>query len=292
MQPAAQKTYLVTGATSGIGEATATRLAGDGHRVLLGARTREHAEEAISHIRARVRNADLDTLVADLAEMKQVGEMSAQVSERTDRLDGLILNAAVSRPRHELTDEGVEVNFAANYLSGFLLTSLLMPLLKAADQGRIVALSSAFHAHVTSLDISALATGTGIEPSKRYETTKLLTVLFARELARRLESTRVTANVADPGFVRTRLGRYTTGAFRLMLRLTRPMQVPPEKAAETVVYLATSPEVATTSGRYFAGSAKTEPSSLSQDPELARALWDYSVRLLTERGMLTPGDVP
>src|SRR4051812_19366047 len=157
MQPAARKTFLVTGATSGIGEATATRLAGDGHRVLLGARTREHAEEAISRIRARVRNADLDTLVADLAEMKQVRAMSAQVSERTDHLDGLILNAAVSRPRHELTDEGLEVNFATNYLSGFLLTSLLMPLLKAADQGRIVTLSSAFHAHVTSLDLSALA---------------------------------------------------------------------------------------------------------------------------------------
>jgi NAD(P)-dependent dehydrogenase (short-subunit alcohol dehydrogenase family) len=291
MNAASRKTYLVTGATSGIGEATATELAREGHRVLVGARSAEHAEKALSRIRFRVPDAALETVIGDLAEMNEVRRVSEQVFGMTDELDGLILNAAVSRPHHELTREGIEVNFATNYLSGFLLTTLLMPLLKSSDQGRVITLSSSFHAHVTSLEVSALASADGIEPSKRYETTKLLAVLFVTELARRFGTTPLTANVADPGFVHTNLGRYTTGAFGLMLKLTRPMQDTPEKASETVVYLATSPDVATTSGGYFAGRASTTPSPLSQDPQLAGRLWDYSTRLLVEMKMLSPGEI-
>jgi NAD(P)-dependent dehydrogenase (short-subunit alcohol dehydrogenase family) len=292
MNAASEKTYLVTGATSGIGEATATRLAGQGHRVRVGARSVEHAEQALQRIRARVPAASLDTVVGDLAQMAQVRTVGARVREATDRIDGLILNAAVSRPRPEVTGEGLEVNFATNYLSGFLLTSLAMPLLERSPQGRVVTLSSSFHTHVRTLDVPGLATGRGIEPARRYETTKLLNVLFVTELARRFRGTPLTANVADPGFVRTGLGRYTTGPFGLMLKVLRPMQITPEKACETVVYLASSPEVAATSGRYVAGKAATRPSPLSQDPELARALWDYSVRLLEGLGVPEPGDGP
>ncbi|MGO4690063.1 SDR family NAD(P)-dependent oxidoreductase [Glaciibacter sp. 2TAF33] len=287
---ASKKTYLVTGGTSGIGEATATELARAGQRVVLGARSAEHAERALSRIRSLVPGAGIETVVGDLAEMNQVRTVIEQVFGVTDRLDGLILNAAVSRARHELTREGLEVNFATNYLSGFLMTMLLMPLLENAGQGRVITLSSSFHAHVKTLDVSALASGRGIKPSQRYETTKLLAVLFATELARRFQGTRLTANVADPGFVHTNLGRSTTGAFGLVLRLTRPMQVTPAKASETVVHLATSPEVATTSGGYFAGRASTTPSPLSQDAELARALWDYSTKLLVGMKVLAPGE--
>jgi NAD(P)-dependent dehydrogenase (short-subunit alcohol dehydrogenase family) len=290
MNAASRKTCLVTGGTSGIGEATATELAREGHTVLIGARSVAHAEPALSRIRSRAPDATLDTVVGDLAEMNEVRAVGEQVLGKTDRLDALILNAAVSRPQHELTREGLEVNFATNYLSGFLLANLLVPLLTSAEQGRVITLSSSFHAHVKSLDVSALATGRGIEPAKRYETTKLLAVLFATEFARRFQATSLTANVADPGFVHTKLGRSTTGAFGLMLKLTRPMQDKPEKASETVVYLATSPDVATTSGGYFTGRASATPSPLSQDPQLAGRLWDYSTQLLVEMKMLAPGD--
>ncbi|MCU1444184.1 MAG: oxidoreductase, short chain dehydrogenase/reductase family [Cryobacterium sp.] len=292
MESAVKKTYLVTGGTSGIGQATATELARAGHRVLIGGRSAEHAEKALATIRSRVPRAALETVIGDLAEMKQVRTVSENVFEKTDRIDGLILNAAVSRPRHELTSEGIEVNFATNYLAGFLLTNLLVPLLMSSGQGRVVSLSSAFHAHVKSLEVDALPSGRGIKPSKRYETTKLLNVLFVAEFARRFRETPLTANVADPGFVRTNLGRDTTGAFGLVLKLTRPMQDSPEKASETVVYLATSPEVATVSGGYFSGSAPTNRSPLSQDPRLASQLWDYSNSLLREMRVLEPGEYP
>jgi NAD(P)-dependent dehydrogenase (short-subunit alcohol dehydrogenase family) len=290
MNAASRKTYFVTGATSGIGEATATELARGGHRVLIGARSADHSEPALTRIRSSAPDANIESVIGDLAEMHEVRAVSEQALGKSDQLDGLILNAAVSRPRHELTREGLEVNFATNYLSGFLLTNLLMPLLKSAEQGRVITLSSSFHAHVNALDVSALATGRGIEPSRRYETTKLLAVLFATEFARRFQATRLTANVADPGFVHTNLGRSTTGAFGLVLKLTRPMQVKPEKASETVVYLATSPDVATTSGGYFADSAPATPSPLSQDPQLAGRLWDYSTQLLVEMKMLAPDE--
>jgi NAD(P)-dependent dehydrogenase (short-subunit alcohol dehydrogenase family) len=290
MTSGAARTYLVTGGTSGIGEATATRLAKDGHRVLIGARSAEHGAHALERISSRAPNAVVGMLVGDLADMRQVRTVGEAAFENTDRIDGLILNAAVSRPRHELTTEGLEVNFATNHLAGFLLTALLMPLLRHSPQGRVVALSSAFHSHVTSLDVEALASGTGIDPAKRYETTKLLNVLFVTELARRLRGTSLTANVADPGFVRTNLGRYTTGPFGLMLKLTRPIQDPAEKAGRTVVRLATAPELAATSGRYIAGRASTKASALSQDPQLARALWDYSTRLLVDMKLLTPSE--
>ncbi|MGH3762161.1 MAG: SDR family NAD(P)-dependent oxidoreductase [Actinophytocola sp.] len=283
--------YLVTGATSGVGHASAAQLATRDTRVLLGARSADSGHAAASAIRARTPKADLEVVVADLSDMRQVRSLAEQVLRHTTRLDGLILNAAEVRTRRELGPDGFETNFATNYLSGFLLTHLLLPLLTSSAPARIVALSSSNHAHVKHLDLDALPTGTDFNHIRMYTTTKLLTVLFVSELARRAHGTGVTANAADPGFVRTNLGRHTTGLFRLFLTVTRPFQTSPAKAAQTTVYLATAPEVTTTSGGYFANGRPARPSPLSQDPAVARKLWDLSVDLLTRRGLASSDEL-
>ncbi len=242
--------YVVTGASSGIGEAIATQLAGTGARVLIGARTTESGAAAASRIRSTVPDAVIDVVAGDLSEMTQVRSLAEQVRERTDRLDGLILNAAEIRPRLELTGDGLEAMFAANYLSGFLLTALLRPLLAASAPARVVTTTSAMHTRVKSVDLQGLATGADFEHTATYETTKLLAAVFAAELARRAHGIGITANAADPGFVRTNLARHSTGAFRLFLTLTRPFQSPPSKAAATAVYLATAPQAETPTGGY------------------------------------------
>lgn len=232
-----QMTCLVTGATSGLGEETATQLAG----------------------------------------------LGAQVRERCDRLDVLVLNAGVVRPRRELPVDGLEVDFATNHLSPFLLTHLLGDLLAASAPARVVTVSSSGHRHVKTIDYDALPTGTDFHPLRTYSTTKLLNVLFTAELSRRLAGSRITANAVDPGFVRTALARDTTGAFGVFLKAMRPLQASPGKAAATAVHLAVSPAVAQTSGAYFTNSQPAAPIALAQDPAAAQRLWSLSTRLITQK---------
>ncbi|MFC4081141.1 SDR family NAD(P)-dependent oxidoreductase [Amycolatopsis samaneae] len=286
-----EKTYLVTGATSGVGYAVATQLAARGARVLLGARSAESGRAAASMIRSRVPEAELEVVAADLSDMTQVRSLAVQVRQHTTRLNGLILNAAEARTRRELTPDGFETNFATNYLSGFLLTHLLLPALTGSASARIVALSSSNHTHIKHLDLDALPTGENFGHTRTYSTTKLLTILFVAEFARRVPGTGVTANAADPGFVRTNLGRHTTGPFGLLLKVTRPFQTSAEKAAGTPVYLATAQEVATSMGGYFANSRPAKPSPLSQDPEIARKLWELSCDLLTQRNLASSDEL-
>jgi len=276
--------FVVTGATSGIGEAIANHLADTGARVLIGARTPESGDAAAARIRSTVRDAKIGVVSGDLSEMTQVRTLADQVRERTDRLDGLILNAAEIRPRRELTGDGFEAMFATNYLSGFLLTALLRPLLAASAPARVVTTSSALHTRVKSVDLTALATGADFEHTATYETTKLLAAVFAAELGRRTHGIGITANAADPGFVRTNLGRHVTGAFRLFLTLTRPFQSPPRKAAATAIHLAIAPQAATATGGYYTTSQPGKPSPLARDPELGQQLWAQSIALLSAAG--------
>lgn len=274
-------TCVITGATSGIGEAIATRLASQGADVLAVARTAERGHAAAARIRRHVPGAQIEVLTADLAVLDQVRALADQVIARRARLDVLILNAAVARPCRELTAEGIEVDFATNHLSAFLLTQRLQKLLSASAPARIVTLASATHRHVKEIDFEALATGDNFHHMRTYSTTKLLTVLFTAELACRLEDSAVTANAADPGFVRTALGRDAPGAFGLFLKVTRPFQLTPSKAADTPVHLATAPDLAHVSGGYFSKCRPANPSDLATDPGAAARLWDLSTELVT-----------
>lgn len=274
------RTCLVTGATSGIGEAIATGLARQGARVLGVARSHERAEAALARIRHRVPDAQVEMSVADLSVLAQVADLAEQVTAQTKRLDVLVLNAAVARPRRELTPDGFEVDFATNHLSGFLLTQRLQALLSASAPARVVTISSSGHRHVGNVDLDGLVTGRDFHHMRTYAATKLLAVWFTTELARRLAGTGVTANAADPGFVRTGLGRDAPGGFGLFLKVVRPLQRSPAKGAATPLYLASSPEVAEVSGGYFADRRLARTSALAQDAAAAERLWRRSAQLV------------
>ncbi len=273
-------TCLVTGATSGIGEAIATQLAAQGAQVLAVARTIERGDAAAARIRRTVPDAHIEVMTADLSVMGEVESLADRVTGHWDRLDVLILNAGVARPRRELTPDGFEVDFATNHLSAFLLTQRLRDLLCASAPARIVTISSSGHKHVKRIDCDGLVTGENFHHLRTYSATKLLTILFTTELARQLAGTGVTANAADPGFVRTGLGRDAPGAFGLFLKAARIFQLSPDKAASTPVYLATSPEPAGDTGGYYAKSSPITPSSLAQDQSAAARLWTLSTELV------------
>lgn len=256
-------TVMVTGASSGIGKAIATKLAERGATVIAVARNSERGEAALADIRARVPKAELTLLTADLADPAEVRALAQTVLENHDRLDVLINNAAMAAFR----PEQAERMFATNVSAPFLLTNLLLPLLKRSAPARVVVVGSSAHRQVRTIPWDELPGAT------TYALSKTLSILFTYELARHLDGTGVTANVADPGFVRTNLGRDATGGFGLFLKLAKPFQSSPEKGAETPVYLATSPEVAEVSGAYYAKCRPATTSPLTRDPEAAARLW-------------------
>jgi retinol dehydrogenase-12 len=275
MVPVEGKTCLVTGATSGIGKATAVRLAELGAAVITVARDRARGEQAAAAIRRRAPRSRVEVLTADLSRLGEVRALAAQVRDRYDRLDVLVNNAGVAKFRPELTPDGLGVTFATNHLGPFLLTNLLLDQLRHSAPARVITVSSDRHKQQRSIPWDELEPGRDCS----YKASKLLNILFTYQLARRLAGSGVTANCLSPGFVRTDLGREATGAFRVFLRLTQPFQSSPEAGAQTSVYLATSPEVAEVSGRYFEKSTPAEPSALSRDPAAAERLWQLSAQL-------------
>jgi retinol dehydrogenase-12 len=275
MIPVEGTTCLVTGATSGIGQATAARLAELGATVITVARDRARGAQAAAAIRRRAPRARVEVLTADISRLGQVRALAAQVHDRYDRLDVLVNNAGVAKFRPQLTPDGLGVTFATNHLGPFLLTNLLLDQLRHSAPARVITVSSDRHTQQRSVPWDDLEPGHDCT----YKASKLLNILFTYELARRLAGTGVTANCLSPGFVRTELGREATGAFRVFLRLARPFQTSPDAGAQTSVYLATSPEVAEVSGRYFEKCAPAESSALSRDPAAAERLWQLSAQL-------------
>jgi retinol dehydrogenase-14 len=287
MNTVSAPTYLVTGATSGIGEAAAVQLVQTGAHVLLGARTAETGDAARRRIQSQVPEAEVDVVAADLSEMTQVRSLAEDVQRRIDRLDGLILNAGATSATRSTTSEGFSPVFATNYLSVFYLTRLLLPLLRESAPARIVVVSSSFHARIKGLDVDALTASQATGRLVDYEMTKLLDVLLVTKLAAQLHGSGLIVNTADPGFVRSNLGRNATGAFGLFLKAARLIQDTPDTAARILVQLATSPDI-TTSGGYYAKRASTNASALSQNRETATSLWEGSERLLSKQGFTMP----
>jgi NAD(P)-dependent dehydrogenase (short-subunit alcohol dehydrogenase family) len=260
--------YLVTGGTGGIGRATAAALAGrrDGTVVIVGRDAGRTAAAAADLTTST--GGTVEPLAADLSDLDDVRRLAAAVQDRYDRLDVLVNNAAVAfGPARTV--------FTTNHLAPFLLTGLLRDRLAATGGARVVGVSSSTHRQVRAVPWDRL----GAEGINQYPVSKLLTVLFTRGLARRLDGTGVTANAADPGFVRTGLGRGATGGFRILLTLTRPFQATPAAGARTVVQLAVDPDVAGVTGGYFVKGAAAEPSALARDDAAAERLWRLSEEL-------------
>ena len=270
MQPEMHgKVCIVTGANSGIGRVTAIDLAGRGATVVL--ICRNHASGAAVVEEIGQRGGDAALLIADLASQRQVREVAAAFLKRFDRLDVLINNAGVAGWGTRLvTEDGLEATFAVNHLAPFLLTNLLLDTLKVSAPSRVVTVSSAAH-KTYPLDLDDLQGERRYSGFGAYSRSKLANILFTLELSRRLEGTGVTANCLHPGVVATGIFRNVPGWIRFIL--TSPLVLSPERGADTMIYLATAPEVAEVSGQYFVRRKPVRSSRASRDAETARRLW-------------------
>jgi retinol dehydrogenase 12 len=273
------KTCLVTGATSGIGKQTALRLAMLGASVIIVARDAARGEDAAEELRGGVPSARIETMTADLSSLAQVRRLAGEVACRCARLDVLVNNAGVISMRRELTADGLERTFATNHLGPFMLTNLLRGLLERSAPARVVTVASAAHRRVRAIAWDDLPHGAKPSPGQAYPLSKLLNILFTRELARRLTGTGVTANCLHPGFVRTSLGRDVTGVPGSAVRLALWLRPGPATGATTPVYLASSPEVAGVTGGYFVRCRPAQPSLLARDTQAATRLWALSMEL-------------
>ena len=276
MRPMNGKVCVVTGATSGIGKAAAAALARQGAQVVLVGRDRGRAEAAATEIGA-ASTVPPKVEIADLTSMDQVRALAGRLAS-LERIDVLINNAGLVLGERRVTQDGFEHVFAVNHLAPFLLTNLLLPKLTGSAPARVVTVTSDAHS-AASLDLDDPSLEHGWNSWRSYANSKLANILFTRELARRLDGTGVTANCAHPGVVRTGFGRESRPLLRFGLTLARPFLLSPERGADTIVYLASSPDVAGETGGYYVKRQRREPSAAARDDAAARKLWDISEKL-------------
>lgn len=270
---------LVTGASRGIGRVTAIELARLGADVLLVGRDAARCEAVAAEARATAGGGQVSVHLADLSSMQEVRRLAAEIRAARPKLDVLINNAGAIFERRETTADGHEATFALNHLAYFLLTWELRDLLTASAPARIINVASRAHRD-GKLTFDDLMATRRYSPWKAYATSKLANVVFTRELARRLAGTGVTANSLHPGFVATNFGHDRSRIITWLLRLARPMMIGEAEGAATTLYLATSPQVAGVTGRYFANSREDTPIRAALDDAAARKLWAESERLL------------
>jgi NAD(P)-dependent dehydrogenase (short-subunit alcohol dehydrogenase family) len=265
-------TCLVTGATSGIGEAAALELARRGARVILVGRSQEKIHTSIEYIKRETGSSSLSGMLADLASLEQVRRLAEQVLDQHDRLDVLVNNAGTFSMRRMVSADGYEQTFAVNHLSHFLLTNLLLPRIAASAPGRIINVASDSHRR-QKLDFGDLNSERSYNGMRAYGRSKLANILFTYELARRLAGTGVTANAVHPGFVATEIYRAVPSWIKPVVN---KFAKTPAQGAKTIVYLACAEEAGEVSGKYFAGEKEARSDPASYDEEAARRLWEVS----------------
>jgi retinol dehydrogenase 14 len=276
----AGKTVLVTGGTGGIGKATATGLARLGARVGITGRGRARAESAAADIRSASGNSAVDVFVADMSSQAQVRRLALEVLDAYPRLDVLVNNVGGFWNTRRITADGLEHTFALNHLAPFLLTNLLLDRLRASAPARIVTLSSGAQA-MGRIDFDDLQGERSFSGQRAYNQSKLANVMFTYELARRLEGTGVTATVLHPGVVRTAFGAEDPAGWQwFFLPVVRPFMKSPERGADTPVYLASAPEIAGVSGRYFAKRKPRQSNKASYDVAAQARLWQVSAEVV------------
>jgi NAD(P)-dependent dehydrogenase (short-subunit alcohol dehydrogenase family) len=275
----------ITGASSGLGFETALALARMGATVALLCRSEERGAQARERIVALTGSNDLHVVHCDHANLDTVRAAAAELLERFDALHVLVNNAGLMLMQRRITVDELEETFQVNHLSAFLLTALLRERLAASAPARIVTVSSAAHRYAP-LDFDDLQLARAYDGWTAYARSKLANVLFTYELARRLDGSGVTANALHPGMVRTAFGRDTVGAMRALMTLSQlpPFGVSPRRGAHTQVWLASAPEVADVSGRYFVRRRARRSSRASRDRDAQGRLWAASEQLLAEPG--------
>jgi retinol dehydrogenase 14 len=277
------KVCMVTGATSGLGRATASQLASLGATVIVVGRDPAKCSAVAKSISS---GSAADWLVGDFANPDDVRRLAAEAEERHPRIDVLVNNAGATYPKRRLTPEGVERTLAVNHLAPFTLTTLLLDRLRESAPARIVNVSSVAHERAR-FDFDDLAMERGYRPFAAYGRSKLANLWFTYELARRLDGSGVTVNAVHPGLVRTALGDHSgvlrRAGWRLLHVAYRRHSLSPEQGAAAITYLATAPELEDVTGRYFVGRRAEESSPVSRDPAAAARLWELSEELTCAR---------
>jgi NAD(P)-dependent dehydrogenase (short-subunit alcohol dehydrogenase family) len=273
------KTVVITGATSGIGLEAAVGLARDGARVVLVGRNPGKTATVVEEVRKRSGSAAVESLLCDFSSQESIRKLAGDLRARCEKIDVLVNNAGGVYSRRTLTGDRIESTFAVNHLGYFLLTNLMTDLLVKSAPARVVNVASVAHYRGT-LDFDDLGFERGYQLMKAYSRSKLANVLFTRELARRLSGTGVTVNALHPGTVATGIWNAAPLWVRPVLAIAKMFMVSPEEGARRIVYLASSPEVAATTGSYFEKDRAKKPARLAQDDALAARLWSESARMV------------
>ena len=272
------KVVVITGATSGIGQVTAERLAGMGARIVQVARDRSRGEAAVARLRERAPGLAHRVHYADLSRIADTRRVASEIAAAEPRVDVLINNAGAVFNSRRVTEDGLEQTFATNHMAYFLLTHGLRERLSAAAPARVINTASESHRRAR-LDFDDLQSARNYRGLAAYGLSKLCNILYTRELARRGAGTGVTANSLHPGFVATRFGHRSGGLLSYAIRVAQLFAISTEKGAETLVYLASSPEVATISGGYFYKCQLSTPTREAQDDAAAKRLWGETAKL-------------
>ncbi len=277
------KICLVTGATSGMGEVTARALAQRGATVILVSRKAEKCAATVNQIKQQTGHPAIEFMVADLSSQQDIRQLAQQFNSRYQRLDVLVNDAGALFARRQESTDGIEMTFALNHLGYFLLTNLLLDVLKASAPARIINVASYGHTR-GKIDFDDLQARKRYNGMQAYRQSKLANVLFTYELARRLEGTGVTVNAVNPGLVATRFGLNNFGFIpdgisNLLLRLYGWVGTNAEQGAQTAIYLATSAGVEGVTGKYFEKQTAVPSSEESYDTVAAKRLWRVSAEM-------------
>ena len=272
------KVVVITGATSGIGQVAAERLASMGARMVLVARDQSRGEAALARLRQCAPRLKHSIHYADLSRVSEMKRVASEIAAAEQRIEVLINNAGAMFHTRQVTEDGLELTFATNHMAYFVLTHGLRERLIASAPARVINTASDAH-RGARLNFDDLQTVSGYGAYRVYGRSKLCNILFTRELARRLKDSGVTANSLHPGFVATRFGDQSGGMFANLIRVAKVFAISPEKGAETIVYLASSDQVAGVSGEYFYQCRPAVSSRAATDDEAARRLWEQSAKL-------------
>ena len=285
------KVCVITGGTDGIGKAAAYGLALQGARLLVHGRDPDKGARAVAELKSRSGNSAIEFLQADFSSLEEVRQLAAAVMARTPRIDVLVNNAGAIYVKRALSKDGYEKTLAVNHLAPFLLTHLLLDTLKASGPSRIVTTASNAH-RGAKIAFDDLQLTRKYSPMGAYGMSKLANILFTRALAKRLQDvTRVTATCLHPGFVRTSFGVNNTAdispLFKALFPFISRFARTPEKGAETVIYLASSPEAEGVSGGYYHDRKPIRPTPAGEDDNAAERLWQVSEQLVGIAGAQT-----
>lgn len=274
------KNVIITGGNAGIGLATSIALAKQEANIYIISRSKDKAEEAVKNIIADSGNKNVKYFVANLSSQKSIHQLASEIKNEMGVVDVLINNAGGTFTDFTLSEDGLEMTIATNHFAYFLLTNLLLDLIKKSEHGRIVNVASGSH-YRGKIDFESFTKKKGYFVMKAYGQSKLANVLFTNELAERLKGTNVTANSLHPGFVKTQIGnKNATWYSNLFWSVATTLgAISVEEGAKTSVYLASSPDVKNVTGKYFDKCKEKKPAALALDKELGKQLWKKSEEL-------------